>query len=95
MTTNARTSWLSLTLLGALVTFAAGAQAQQVSVSGSRVEVFDTDGDSAVVLDNGADYTAGGNGRTATLNLRGTDGPTTFWRASSMTRPVTSQPPWR
>lgn len=56
----------------------AGAQST-VSIDSDRIEILDTDGDSAVLLDNGADYTAGGNGRTANLNLRASDGPTTLF----------------
>ncbi len=56
--------------------------AQNVSIGNGTVEVFDTDGDSAVLIDNGADYTAGGDGRTASLTLRASDGlPTLTYNA--------------
>ncbi len=62
----------------ALLATVHGVAAQSVSVTNSRIEILDTDGDSAVLVDSGADYAAGGNGRTATLNLRGSDGPATL-----------------
>jgi len=62
----------------ALLVTASEGHAQSVSLDNGSVEVFDTDGDSAVLIDNGANYTAGGNGRTATFNLRGSDGPVTL-----------------
>lgn len=66
----------------ALVLATAGAMSAQtasVVLGEGTVEIFDTDGDSAVLIDNGADYTAGGEGRSANLNLRGSDGPTTLF----------------
>ncbi len=56
----------------------AGAQSS-VSMNDGSVEILAADGDSLLLLDNGADYTAGGNGLTAALNLRGSDGPTTLF----------------
>ena len=76
---NDRILRIALTLGGVtLLAIADGAIPQSVSIDNGSVEVFDTDGDSAVLIDNGADYAAGGNGRTATLNLRGSDGPVTL-----------------
>jgi hypothetical protein len=64
---------LALALLSA-----GGATAQSVAINGGTIEIFDTDGDSAVLIDQGADYAAGGNGRSATLTLRSLVGPTTL-----------------
>lgn len=52
--------------------------AQSTSMQHGRVEIFDTDDDSAVLVDNGADYSAGGAGRTANLSLRASDGSSTL-----------------
>lgn len=81
MTRNARerSMLLTATLVAAAAITAAGARAQSVRIGGDRLEVLDTDGDSAVLIDDGADYTAGGNGLTASLNLRSADGPTTLF----------------
>ncbi len=69
---------LALVAILALLANPGSARAQTVAVEDGAVEIFDTDDDTAVRIDNGADYTAGGNGRTATLTLRGSDGPATL-----------------
>lgn len=50
------------------------ANAQSLQLRPDAIELFDTDGDSAIRIDDSADYVAGGDGRSATLNLRSTDG---------------------
>lgn len=64
-------------IIAALVAPAA-ARPQSVSLANGAIEIFDSDGDSAVVIDNGADLTAGGDGRTASLDLRSSNGSTTL-----------------
>lgn len=76
-TTRTCRAALVVTIL-TLVAAPPATRAQSVSIGNGILEILDTDGDSAVLVDNGADYTAGGAGRTASLNLRGSDGPTTL-----------------
>lgn len=65
--------------VAAMLTMPVVARSQNVSIDNGEVQITDTDGDSAVLIDNGADYTAGGNGRSASLSLAGSDGPTTLF----------------
>lgn len=79
MTRNTiRVITLALGGLAVLAT-ASGARAQTVSVANSRLSILDTDGDSAILVTNGGDYSAGGNGRTAVVSLRTSDGLGTFF----------------
>lgn len=70
---------IPLALAAVLLLLPSVSAAQSVAVNNDSLEIFDTDGDLAVILSAGGDYLAGGLGRTATLDLQSLDGPSTFF----------------